>query len=205
MVILGLTGSIGVGKTTTAGMLRLLGIPVFDADACVHRLLAPGGAAAEAAARAFPDCAVDGVPDRAKLGRCVFKDRGALTRLEAILHPLAAKARANFLRRQRRAGAPVVVLDIPLLFETGGERYCDAVIVVTAPPFVQRQRVLKRPGMTAERFAAIRARQMTEREKVARADFVVATGLGRGHSLKALKRIVRAVRHDPPRRAVRRR
>ena len=200
MVILGLTGSIGMGKTTAAGMLRLLRIPVFDADACVHRLLGPGGAAAEAVARAFPDCTVDGVPDRQKLGQRVFNDKAALVRLEAILHPLTAKERAHFLRRQRRAGAPVVVLDIPLLFETGGERYCDAVIVVTAPPFVQRQRVLKRPGMTAQRFAAILARQVPDREKVARADFVVATGLGRGHSLKALKRIVQAVRRDPPRR-----
>ena len=201
MVILGLTGSIGMGKTTAARALRAMGVPVFDADACVRALLARGGAAASAVAAAFPDCARDCAPDRGLLGRRVFADPAALARLEAILHPLARCARDRFLGRQRSARSLVVVLDIPLLFETGAERLCDAVVVVTAPAFVQESRVLRRPGMTADRLAAIRARQMPDAEKTRRADFIVRTGLGAVHSRRALRRIVAAARRMAPGRA----
>jgi len=199
MLVIGLTGSIGMGKSTAATMLRRLGLPVHDADAAVHRLTAPGGAAVEAVAEAFPGVRRDGGIDRAKLGAAVLSDTAALQRLEAILHPLVrAEARA-FLAKQARLRRPLAVLDIPLLFETGGERLCDVVIVVSAPAYIQRARVLRRPGMTEERFQAILERQMPDAEKRRRADFVVKTGLNKAHALRQLSAIVRLLRSAPRR------
>jgi dephospho-CoA kinase len=194
MLVLGLTGSIGMGKSTAAGMLRRLGLPVHDADAAVHRLLGPGGGAVPAVAEAFPEAVRDGLVDRARLGAGVFADRAALGRLERILHPLVRREARAFLERQRRRRRDLAVLDIPLLFETGGDRLCDKVIAVSAPARVQRARVLRRKGMTGDRFRAILAQQMPDAEKRRRADFVVKTGLGKGHTLRQLARIVRLLR-----------
>jgi len=205
MVILGLTGSIGMGKSTAAAMLRRLGVPVHDADAAVHRLLGRNGAAVPKVAAAFPGTAgPDGI-DRAALGRRVFGDTAALRRLEGILHPMVRAETARFLRRMRARRTPLVVLDIPLLFETGGEKRCAAILVVSAPGFLQRARVLARPGMDASRFAAIRAKQMPDNEKRLRADFVVPTGLGRRETLRRLAGIVRLASVEHPRMARRKR
>lgn len=194
MIILGLTGSVGMGKSTAAAMFRRMRIPVFDADEVVHRLLAPGGAAVDAVAKAFPGVATGGGIDRRALGARVFGDRAALARLEAILHPRVASAERRFVTRARAARRPVVVLDVPLLFESAGDRRCDAVVVMWAPPLIQRARVLQRPGMTAARLAFIRAQQMNDREKYRRADFLVPSGLGRALTWRSLARIVRALR-----------
>ena len=200
MLIIGLTGSIGMGKSTAAGMLRRLGLPVHDADAAVHRLMAPGGAAVAAVEAAFPGVTRDGGIDRGRLGARVLGDAAALQRLEGILHPLVrAEARA-FLAKQARLRRPLAVLDIPLLFETGGERLCDAVIVVSAPPFIQRARVLRRPGMTEAKMQAILDRQLPDREKRRRADFVVQTGLNKAHSLRQLATVVRLLKREAARR-----
>ena len=195
MRILGLTGSIGMGKSTAARQLRRLGVPVHDADATVHRLMRRGGAAVPAVARAFAGVVRDGAVDRAELGRLVFADPAALRRLEAILHPMVRAAEARFVAACRRRRRRLAVLDVPLLFETGGERRCDAVAVVTAPAFLQAQRVLARPGMNAARLAGIRGQQVADRVKRRRADFVVATGLGRRHSLRKWVEIVRMMGH----------
>lgn len=194
MVVLGLTGSIGMGKSTVAGMLRRLQVPVHDADAAVHRLLARGGGAVAKVAAAFPDALKAGAIDRPALGRIVFGDPAALARLERILHPLVRKEEARFLAAQRRAGEAIVALDIPLLYETGGEKRCDAVIVVTAPRRVQRGRVLGRRGMTAAKLAGIEARQLSDAEKRRRADYLVPTGLGKRESFRRVARIVRELR-----------
>jgi len=193
MIVLGLTGSVGMGKSTAAAMLRQLGVPVHDADVAVHRLLAPGGAAVPAVASAFPGTAVGGGIDRALLGKQVFGDAAALRRLERILHPLVRKSEQRFLKRARARRAPLVALDIPLLFETGGEKRCDAVVVVSAPAFLQRARVLARPGMSEERLRAILAKQVPDAEKRRRADFVVTSGLGRAPTFRGLRRVVRAL------------
>lgn len=201
MRVLGLTGSIGMGKSSASAMLRRLGLPLHDADACVHRLLGHGGAAVAAVEAAFPGVVVEGAVDRRRLGARVFGDPAALRRLEAILHPLVrAEARA-FLARWRRARRPLVVLDIPLLYETGGEALCDAVALVTAPAFLQAQRVLRRRGMTRERFAAVLAQQLPDREKRRRADFLVLTGGSKGDTFRQLRRIVRALRRPGSERA----
>lgn len=194
MVILGLTGSIAMGKSTAAASFRRLGVPVYDADGAVHRLLAKGGAAVPLIAAAFPGTVVDGAVDRQALGRIVFKDRSALARLERIVHPLVRAGEGRFLRRHAARRARLVVLDIPLLFEDGGEGRCDAVVVVSAPAFVQAQRVLSRPGMTLERLEGILKRQMPDREKRRRAHFVVETGLGKRHGLRRIARIVKVMR-----------
>ena len=204
MLVLGLTGSIGMGKTTAAGMLRRLGLPLHDADAAVHRLLGPGGAAVAEIAAAFPGVERDGAIDRKALGDRVFGDPAALAGLEAILHPRVRRAARAFLRRQARRGVPLAVLDIPLLFETGGEALCDAVVLDSEPARVQAARVLSRPGMTAEKFAAVKAQQMPDAEKRRRADFVVPTGLGRRETLRRLTGIVRLLRSRPLRRGPRR-
>lgn len=194
MRILGLTGSIGMGKSTAARMLRALGVPVHDADATVHRLLGSGGSAVQPIGKAFPGVVADGAVDRALLGKRVFGDAPALRRLERIVHPLVREESQRFIRRHRIRRTPVVVLDIPLLFEGGGDRRCDAVVVVTAPAFLQRQRVLARPGMTRERLDAILAKQMKDGDKRRRADFVVETGLGRRYTLRRLAEIVKMLR-----------
>lgn len=176
MLHLGLTGSIGMGKSTVAAMFRDLGVPVFDADAAVHELYGRGGAAVAPLQAAFPDAVVDGAVDRDRLGREVLGDREALRRLEGIVHPLVGQMRQQFLAAAAATGAPFVVLDIPLLFETGGEARVDAILVVSAPAAAQRERVLRRPGMSEEKFAAILDKQVPDAEKRARADFVIPTG-----------------------------
>lgn len=199
MRVLGLTGSIGMGKSSAATMLRRLGLPLHDSDATVHRLLGRGGTAVAAVEAAFPGVVVGGAVDRRRLGPRVFGDPAALRRLEGILHPLVRAEALAFLARWRRARRPLVVLDIPLLYETGGEVLCDAVALVTAPAFLQAQRVLRRPGMTPERFAAILAQQLPDREKRRRADFLVLTGRGKGDTFRQLRRIVRRLRPPPHR------
>ena len=195
MRILGLTGSIGMGKSTVAGAFRRLGVPVFDADAAVHRLQGPGGRAVAPVAAAFPG-AVRDTPrgravDREALRRAVLGDPAALSRLEAIVHPLVRREERRFLARARREGRPLVLLDVPLLFETRGEGRVDAVVVVTAPAAVQRARVLRRPGMTPERLAAILARQVPDAEKRRRADHIIRTGLSRHAAQRAVRALVR--------------
>jgi dephospho-CoA kinase len=206
LIILGLTGSIGMGKSTAAATLRRLGVAVFDADLIVHRLLAAEGAAVARVSAAFPDVrAESGGIDRKLLGRHVFGDPVALERLEHILHPMVEVAERRFLGRARVRREPIAVLDIPLLFETGGDRRCDYVLVVSAPAFVQRQRVLRRPGMTAIRMGAILEKQMPDREKRRRADFVVSTGAGRDLTLRRLRTVVRLLRSESSRSIGRRR
>jgi dephospho-CoA kinase len=196
VIVVGLTGSIGMGKSTAAAMLRRMGVALFDADEVVHRLLAPGGAAVAAVEAAFPGTrgGAGGI-DRKRLGARVFGDPQALARLERILHPMVADAEKRFLARARARGEPLVVLDIPLLYESRGATRCDFVVVVSAPAMVQRQRVMRRPGMTEARFAAILKQQMPDAEKRRRADFVVPTGLDRSLSLRRLRAIITALRH----------
>jgi dephospho-CoA kinase len=197
VIVLGLTGSIGMGKSTAAVTLQRLRVPLFDADRVVHRLLAPGGAAVEPVAAAFCGvCAAKGGIDRSLLGQRVFADPEALSRLERIIHPMVEAFEKRFLAFARGRREPIVVLDIPLLFESGSQRRCDYVLVVSAPRLVQRQRVLRRPGMTEERLAAILSNQMPDHEKRRRADIVVPTGLSRGLSLRRLRAIVRRLRAE---------
>ncbi len=191
MIVIGLTGSIGMGKSTATTTFRRLGVPVFDADAAVHRLQARGGRAVAPIGAAFPGSVVDGKVEREALRRAVLGDPSALKRLERIVHPLVRDAERRFLARARRAGRRLVVLDIPLLLETGGEKRVDLVVVVSAPAAVQAVRVLRRPGMTPERLESIRARQMPDAEKRRRADHVVPTGLSRRFAQAAILRLVR--------------
>ncbi|WP_161642988.1 dephospho-CoA kinase [uncultured Brevundimonas sp.] len=193
MILLGLTGSIGMGKSTTTAMFADLGAVVWNADDAVHRLYAPGGAAVGPVGEAFPGVVVDGAVDRTRLAEALGKDDTAFRRLEAIVHPLVAQGRAAELEAARTAGVKLAVLDIPLLFETGGDRAVDAVVVVTADPAIQAERVLARPGMTRERFDAILARQMPDAEKCARADFVIDTGRGLEVARAEVEAIVGAV------------
>jgi dephospho-CoA kinase len=195
LIVLGLTGSIGMGKSTAAAMLRRLGVPLFDADLAVHRLLAPSGSAVPAVSAAFPGVETEGGGiDRVLLGQRVFTNPAALRLLEAILHPMVAAEEKRFLARSRARRVGLVVLDIPLLFEVGAERRCDYVLVVSAPALVQRQRVMRRPGMNEIRLNAILRKQMPDHRKRRRADFVVQTGAGRGLTLRRLKAIVRLLR-----------
>jgi dephospho-CoA kinase len=192
-----------MGKSTAAATLRRLRVPVFDADHIVHRLMAPGGTAVEPVAAAFPGVrSTAGGIDRALLGQRVFSDPEVLSRLERIVHPMVAAAERRFLALARARREPIAVLDVPLLFETGGERRCDYVVVVSAPDRVQRQRVLRRPGMNERRLAASLQRQMPDQEKRRRADFVVPTGLDRNLSLRRLRAIIKLLRdqksHFPP-------
>ncbi|MBK8909346.1 MAG: dephospho-CoA kinase [Rhodospirillales bacterium] len=197
MVILGLTGSIAMGKSTAAGMFQRLGVPVFDADACVHELLAEGGGGVAAVEAAFPEVVRQGAVDRRRLADRVFACGPDLRRLEAILHPLVRRGERRFLEIAARNRRTLVVLDVPLLLETGGERRCDRVAVVTAPRYVQLQRLLARPGMTAERVRATLSRQMSDADKRRRADFVIQSGLGRGETLRTIGQIVRRCRDIP--------
>jgi len=172
--ILGLTGSIGMGKSAVAAMFAAQGVPVFDADAEVHRLQGPGGELLPAIERAFPDTTTSAGVDRAKLGAAVFGNPAALARLEAIVHPAVARARAGFL--QNHLDAPLVVFDIPLLFEKNSQQQVDAVAVVSAPATAQRERVLARPGMTLDKFESILRLQVPDAEKRQRADYLIDTG-----------------------------
>lgn len=173
--LLGLTGSIGMGKSTTARFFAEAGVPVWDADAAVHRLYGRGGAGVEAIRALHPAAIVEGAVDRAALRDWIAADPGALARIEAVIHPLVAHDRSLFLAQAQVTGADLVVLDIPLLFETGAETWMDSVLVVTATPEVQRARVLARPGMDAARFEAILAKQMPDAAKRARADHVIVS------------------------------
>jgi len=198
MIVLGLTGSIGMGKSATAQMFRDAGVPVHDADATVHRLYETTLPALIEAA--FPGTTADGKVDRAKLGARVLNDTAALRRLEAIVHPHVREAEIAFGRAAEAAGVPVVVLDIPLLFETGGDRRMDAVVVVSAPPEIQRERVLARPGMTEEKFAAILAKQMPDADKRARADFVIDSSQGFDAARAQVAAVLAAAARMTPRR-----
>ncbi|HEX8388604.1 MAG TPA: dephospho-CoA kinase [Sphingomonas sp.] len=194
MIALGLTGSIGMGKSTVAAMFIDAGVPVFDADAAVHRLQAAGGRLVSAIERAFPGTTGPAGVDRQALGSAVLGDDAAMKRLEAIVHPAVAEERAAFLAAH--AAAPLVVFDIPLLFETGGEARVDKVAVVSAAPDVQRARVLARPGMTPAKLDAILARQLADAEKRARADFVIATDVALDETRAAVDRVIACFR--PP-------
>lgn len=198
MFVLGLTGSVAMGKSVTARFFAEAGVPVHDADAVVHQLYE--GAAAPLIEAAFPGTTVDGRVDRVKLGRRVMNDLAALRRLEAIVHPLVEAAEQEFLEQAQAQGAPVAVLDIPLLFEIGGDRRVDAVVVATAPPEVQRARALERPGMTDERLQAMLARQMPDSEKRLRADFIVDTSRGFDEARARVQAILRQVATMPKRR-----
>ena len=187
MIVLGLTGSIGMGKSTTAKLFAEAGVPVHDSDEAVHRLYA--GAAAPLVEKAFPGTAVAGVVDRVALSKRVVGDAEAIARLEKIVHPLVRADADRFVASARAAGAPLVVLDIPLLFETNGTSRVDRIAVVSAPAELQRERVLSRPGMTEEKFAAILARQAPDAEKRRRADFVIDTSEG----VEAARRQVEAI------------
>ncbi len=198
MRVLGLTGSIAMGKSTAAALLRRLGVPVYDADATIHRLLASGGAGVVPVAAAFAGVRRGQAIDRAALGRLVFGNALALAKLEAILHPLAAREGKRFLASNTRRR--LVCLDVPLLLETGGERRCDFVVVVSASATIQRQRALARPGMRAEKLAGILARQMPDAKKRRRADLVAITALGKLATLRTLKKAARLAKASPRRR-----
>ncbi|HZY11821.1 MAG TPA: dephospho-CoA kinase [Beijerinckiaceae bacterium] len=189
MFKLGLTGSIGMGKSATAAMFRQAGVPVHDADEVVHALYR--GRAVPLIEAAFPGTVIDGSVDRAALSKVLFEDESRLRALERIVHPLVREERETFLRAN--AHAPAVILDIPLLFETGGERDTDAVALVTAPKSVQRERVLARPGMTEEKFQAILAKQMPDSEKRRRAHFLIETGFGFAHAERRVRAVLRAI------------
>jgi len=203
MLTIGLTGSIGMGKSTTAAMFRQAGVPVYDADAAVADLYVKGGAAVAPLEAEFPGVTRDGAVDREALRTRVLGDDDAMSRLNAIVHPLVGADRVHFFKAAQEAGADMVVLDIPLLFETGGHANMDAVVVVSAPPEQQRERVLARPGMTPERLDAILSRQMHDAEKRARAHFVVDTGQGLEHARAQVAEIIAALR-DPQKRPPRR-
>ncbi|MGB0342663.1 MAG: dephospho-CoA kinase [Parvibaculales bacterium] len=173
MYLIGLTGSIGMGKTLTASLFEAAGVPRYDADAAIHALYAPGGDAVAPVAELFPDAIVDGAVDRGILGQLVLKDADKLKQLEALVHPLAGASQMAFLAKHAEAGAPMALLDIPLLYETGGDGFVDCVVVVSAPYEVQRARVLERPGMSEEKFLDILAKQVPDDEKRRRADFIV--------------------------------
>ena len=198
MFILGLTGSLGMGKSATAKMFAEEGVPVHDADAVVHRLY--DGEATGRIEAAFPGTTQDGKVDREKLGKRVLGDAAAIKRLEQIVHPLVGAAAARFLAEAERKGAAVVVLDVPLLFETRGDARCDAVVVVSAPADVQRTRAFERPGMSEGKLAAILAKQMPDDEKRARADFVVDTSKGFDAARAQVRDILKAVVNMPKRR-----
>ncbi|UZK68489.1 dephospho-CoA kinase [Sphingomonas sp. S1-29] len=194
-LVLGLTGSIGMGKSTVAAMFADAGVPVFDADAEVHRLQGPGGAALSEIEAAFPGTTGPAGVDRAALGAAVFGDDAVLARLEAIVHPMVAQARAAFMASH--ADKPLVLLDIPLLFEKQGWSQVDRIVVVSAPAEVQRARVLARPGMTPERFEAILARQLPDAQKRARADFVISTAGPLDETRAAVARVIACVGAPP--------
>ncbi len=192
--LIGLTGSIGMGKSETAKMFAKLGIPVYDSDAAVHRLYEPGGGAVARIAEVFPGTVHDGRVDRAALSKTLAGDEAAFKNLEAIVHPLVAEENRKFLAQAVADGAEMVVQDIPLLFETGGHARMDAVVVVSAPSHVQRQRVLERAGMTEEKLDQILSRQMPDAEKRAKAHFVVDTSKGLDHAFAQVKAIVEALK-----------
>ena len=193
MITLGLTGSIAMGKSTVAGLFRDEGIAVHDADAAVYRLMQPDGRAFAEIAAAFPDVIIDGAIDRKSLGRDVFKRPEKRTLLEGILHPMVREARQDWVRHHEAEGAALVVLDVPLLYETGTEKSCDAVVVVSASPWQQRRRAMARPGMTEQKLDAILDAQMDDAEKRRRADFVIPANYGISTSRWYVRRIIAAL------------
>ena len=205
MIVVGLTVSIGMGKSNAAQVLRKLGVPVHDADAAVHKLLGPGGRAVSKVGELFPKALSGNRIDRKVLGDLVFGETPALRRLEGILHPLVRQSSRAFVAAAARRHLAVVVLDIPLLYESRGEKSVDLVIVVSAPKTIQRQRVLARSGMTEDKFRAILARQVPDVEKRRRADYVVLTGGHRGETYRQLQRIMADLKHGAPRGRRRRR
>lgn len=193
MLIIGLTGSIGMGKTETARLFARQGVPVFSADAAVHALYKKGGAAVEAVGRAFPGVVREGAVDRARLAEAVIGNAAAMQRLESIVHPLVHAAQEEWLKARGQEGASMVVLDIPLLLESGGKDRVDVVVLVSAPEAVQRARVLTRPGMTADKLDALLAHQMADGEKRRHADFIVETDKGLDHAGAQVEAILRAL------------
>ena len=196
MIVIGLTGSIGMGKTATARMFAEEGVPVADSDKVVHQLYEKGGAAVAPVAKAFPDVVTDGAIDRQKLARHLARNPDDFKQIEAIVHPLVRVEQEKFLDDARRRKAPLAVLDIPLLFETGRHRDVDKIVVVSAPAAVQRERVLARPGMTEAKFASILARQLPDAEKRARADFIVDSAEGFDHARAQVRRIIAELKPD---------
>ncbi|MFN4353899.1 dephospho-CoA kinase [Parvibaculum sp.] len=194
MLLVGLTGSIGMGKSETAKMFRALGVPVYDADAAVHKLYEKGGKAVEPIRAAFPSAIADDAVDRKALSRCVLGLPDEMKKLEAIVHPLVGEAQMDFLLEHMEAGAHMVVLDIPLLYETGGETRVDVVVVVSAPYDLQKTRVLARPDMDEAKFAAIHAKQVPDAEKRKRADFIVESDKGLDHARIQVETIVEALK-----------
>lgn len=194
MLLIGLTGSIGMGKSETAKMFRAEGVPVYDADAAVHKLYEKGGKAVEPIRAVFPSAVVDDAVDRKALSRCVIGLPDEMKKLEAIVHPLVGEAQLDFLRENMEAGHEMAVLDIPLLYETGGETRVDVVVVVSAPYDIQKTRVLARPDMDEAKFAAIHAKQVPDEEKRKRADFVVESDKGLDHAREQVARIVEALK-----------
>lgn len=197
MLLIGLTGSIGMGKSETAKMFREFGVPVYDADAAVHKLYEKGGKAVEQLRAAFPSAIVDDAVDRKALSRCVLGLPEEMKKLEAIVHPLVGEVQMEFLTDNLKAGAPMVVLDIPLLYETGGEKRVDIVVVVSAPYDIQKTRVLARPDMDEAKFAAIHAKQVPDEEKRIRADFIVETDKGLDHARAQVAAIIEALKGRP--------
>ncbi|MBC7669595.1 MAG: dephospho-CoA kinase [Gemmatimonadaceae bacterium] len=198
MIILGLTGSIGMGKSTTSKMFADEGVPVYDSDAAVHALYASGGAAVAPVEAAFPGVVIDGAIDRTRLSQAVVANPEALQILESIVHPLVGADRVGFFEEAKSEGADIVVLDIPLLYETGGDKKVDKVVVVSAPVGMQRERVLARTGMEPAKFEAILARQTPDAEKRARADFLIDTGQGLDHARGQVRDILARLRAVAP-------
>ena len=194
MLLIGLTGSIGMGKSETAKMFREHGVPVYDADAAVHKLYDKGGKAVEPVRAAFPSAVVDDAVDRKALSRAVLGLPDEMKKLEAIVHPLVGEAQVEFLRESMKQGHEMAVLDIPLLYETGGEARVDVVVVVSAPYDIQKTRVLARPDMDEAKFAAIHAKQTPDTEKRARADFIVESDKGLDHAREQVSAIVDALK-----------
>jgi dephospho-CoA kinase len=201
--VIGLTGSIGMGKSEAARMLRQAGIPVIDADAEVHKLLAKGGRAVAPIEAAFPGVVKGGAVDRPSLGARVFGDDAALKQLERIIHPMLGRGERAFMARAARDRQPVVARDVPLLFETGGEKRCDMVLVVSAPKHIQTHRVLARPGVTMERLEQIRAKQTPDAVKRRRADHILPSGLGKRVTREALAKALRVARRKAAKRYAR--
>lgn len=194
MIVLGLTGSIGMGKSTAAKMLRLMGVPVHDSDKAVHAALLPKGGAFREVSRLFPSAVSKGAIDRKKLGAIVFSDKVQLKKLESILHPVAQESQHKFIRACRAKGKRIVVLEIPLLFETGAESRVDYVITVSSPPDIQRRRVMKRRNMNEEKFRSILASQMPDAQKRALSDFVIDTGLGHARTYNQLRAVLKSIK-----------
>lgn len=194
--IIGLTGSIGMGKSTTAAMFKDMGCPVFDADAAVHALYAKGGEATSLIRAVFPDAIKDGAVDRAVLGAHMRADPLNLQVLESFIHPMVAKSRAAFLDKAQKTSASIVVFDVPLLFETGGDKHVDKIVVVTAPYSIQKKRVLARPGMSKELFESLLARQTPDAQKRKRADFLIHTDKGLDDARRQVSKIIETIKAE---------